>query len=589
MTSVAVAPLPEAPVAAPRPTRGAVARFVRKPVPMLALLVIALMVLAVLFADLLAPYGPLDQDLQNTLAGPSSAHLLGTDSLGRDVLSRLLYGGRPALLGVVAGVATFLVTGVVLGVLAGYFGGWTDRVVSAVADALISVPGVILVLAVLAIFNQEITIAMAVFGFLASGVLIRIIRSSCLSLREELFVAAARVSGLSDLRIMARHILPGLIGPIVIQLSLFSGVALAVQTGLGFLGLGSLPPAPTWGAMVGEAAGIMTTQGSMLFITGGVIALLIIALGLFSDGVRDVTAESRKTARSRPARRRRADRAAAAATAAEIEKPPVDGVPLLEVENYSIGFDNGHSTVEVVKGVSFAIQPGEILGLVGESGSGKTVTALSVLGLLPGNGRVTSGDLRLHGRSTCGLDEQAYRSIRGRRIGLVSQEPMVALDPMFTVRSQLTEVLRNVTSLPRQALRAECVRLLERVRLPDVEAVLEMYPHQLSGGMAQRVVIAIALAGDPDLLIADEPTTALDVTVQAEILDLLRDLRARSGKAVLLVTHDLGVVADVCDRAVVMSRGEVVEVAAVDDLFYAPREQYTRRLIDSTPNLVAAP
>jgi peptide/nickel transport system permease protein len=166
---------------------------------------------------------------------------------------------------------------------------------------------------------------------------------------------------------------------------------------------------------------------------------------------------------------------------------------------------------------------------------------------------------------------------------------MVALDPMFSVRSQLTEVLKNVTALPKQELRAECVRLLERVRLPDPEAVLEMYPHQLSGGMAQRVVIAIALAGDPDLLIADEPTTALDVTVQAEILDLLRDLRARSGKAVLLVTHDLGVVADVCDRAVVMSRGQIVEVARVEDLFYAPQEQYTRRLISSTPNLVATP
>lgn len=567
----------------PRPARSVIGKFLRRPLPMVSSLVIVLVVIAVAAANWLAPYGPLDQDLGHTLAGPSTSHLLGTDSLGRDVLSRLLYGGRPALLSMALAVLAFLVVGVLLGVLAGYLGGWVDRTIGAATDILMSVPTILLVLAVLAIFEQQINTAMLVFGFLASGILIRVVRGACLSLREELFVSAAKVSGLSDIRVMVRHILPSLVGPIVIQLSLFSGAALSVQTGLGFLGLGSRPPAPTWGGMVGEAATVMQQQPLMLYVTGGAIALLIVAFGLVGDGVRDVTAETRKTVRVKGARRRRAARGHARAA----ELSTADIRPLLEVRDYSIGFDN--STVDVVKGISFSIHPGEILGLVGESGSGKTVTALSLLGLLPGNGWVTGGEALLHGQSVIGLDEDGYRKIRGRKVALVSQEPMVALDPMFTVRSQLTEVLRYATSLPKSELRAECVRLLERVRLPDPEAVLGMYPHQLSGGMAQRVVIAIALAGDPELLIADEPTTALDVTVQAEILDLLRELRVQAGKAVLLVTHDLGVVADVCDRAVVMSKGRLVEVSGVEDLFYRPREQYTQRLIDSTPSLLEAP
>jgi peptide/nickel transport system permease protein len=568
----------EAQVSAAPARHGATRRFLRKPVAVAAVVVIALVVLAVLGAGLICPAGPLHQDLDHPLAGPGGGHLLGTDELGRDLLARLLYGGRPALAAVAIAALVFLASGIVLGVLAGYFGGKVDRAIGVVTDALMSIPGIVIVLAVLAIFNQRMSIAMAVFGLLSSATLIRVVRARCLSVREEEFVAAARIFGLSDLRIMTRHITPGLRGPIIVQTSLFCGAALSVQTGLGFLGLGSLPPAPSWGGMVSEAAQVMGRSSWMLVVTGGVIAVMIVALGLLGDGVRDATAEVRTSGVSLRAQRR-------SARADDGSAVPAPGLAL-EVRDYTVGFVDDTGTREVVRRVSFQVSRGEIVALVGESGSGKTVTALSILGLLPATARVLGGQVWLGGEAIAGLDEAGYQRIRGRRIGLVSQEPMVALDPMFSVGAQLGEVLRFAADVPRAALREESLRLLRQVRLPDPENVLALYPHQLSGGMAQRVVIAIALAGRPELLIADEPTTALDVTVQAEILDLLRQLSVELEMGVLFVTHDLAVVADLCSAAVVMSQGEIVECGAVEQLFAEARHEYTRKLLASTPNIL---
>ena len=259
------------------------------------------------------------------------------------------------------------------------------------------------------------------------------------------------------------------------------------------------------------------------------------------------------------------------------------------MRDYSIAFGTPDGVSTVVEGVDFDVREGEIFGLVGESGSGKTVTALSLLGLLPDNGAVTSGYAELAGERISPASPAVQHRIRGREIGLVSQEPMVALDPHYTIGSQLSEVIRTIGDVgrDRKAVKARAVELLTDVRLPNPEEVLRQYPFELSGGMIQRVVIAIALAGSPRLLLADEPTTALDVTVQAGILDLLRSLRDERGMAVILVTHDLGVVADVCDRAIVMQKGRVVEEGPIDDIFYAPQHPYTVSLLESTPNIVS--
>ncbi|MFF4357668.1 dipeptide/oligopeptide/nickel ABC transporter permease/ATP-binding protein [Streptomyces sp. NPDC001604] len=558
----------------------------RRPLTAAALALVLAITVAVILAPLLAPHPPLAQDLLHARSGPSASHPLGTDDLGRDVLSRLLFGGRPALTGVAMAVLVYAVLGMSLGVLAGYLRGWTDRVIVAVLDVMLSVPAIILMLAVLAIFSQSNTAAMLTLGFLASAGLARIIRSSCIALREELFVDAAKVSGLGPARIMARHIFPGLIGQLLVQVCLFSGIALAVQTGLGFLGLATPPPAPSWGGMVGEASQVMQQDPYLLFVSGGLIGLMSVAFGLLGDGLRDLQDDRR---RGTGGRLRRPLPATAPQGAAEAtDTPPDAGV--LVVRDYSIAFATPQGPRTVVDSVGFTVNAGEIFGLVGESGSGKTVTGLSLLGLLAPGGAVTGGSAWLAGTRITGLPERALQRIRGSEIALVSQEPMVALDPNFTIGSQLSEVIRRTGDVKggKDAVRQRIRELLTSVHLRDPDDIARRHPHELSGGMVQRVVIAMALAGSPKVLIADEPTTALDVTVQAGILDLLRSLRDERGMAIILITHDLGVVADTCDRAIVMEKGRIVEEGPVEDIFYRPRHPYTKKLIESTPSIATS-
>jgi peptide/nickel transport system permease protein len=258
---------------------------------------------------------------------------------------------------------------------------------------------------------------------------------------------------------------------------------------------------------------------------------------------------------------------------------------LLSVQGLTIGFrSTSGDLVTVVDDVSFDIHEGEAVGLVGESGCGKTVTAVSILGLLPGTGRIEAGSILFRGRDLANLSEKQLRGVRGAEIGFISQEPMISLNPTFRVGSQLAEVVRCHQRVSRSEARTRALGLLRDVHLPDPEAVARRYPHELSGGMAQRVAIARALAGKPRLLIADEPTTALDVTVQAEILDLLGELQQARGMAILLVTHDWGVIADLCERAIVMYAGEVVERAALVPMFREPRHPYTEALLAANPH-----
>jgi len=259
--------------------------------------------------------------------------------------------------------------------------------------------------------------------------------------------------------------------------------------------------------------------------------------------------------------------------------------PLLQVENLKAGFVQGGQMTKAVGGVSFAIERGETFALVGESGSGKSVTALSVLRLLPQNGRILDGKVTLKGRNLFALPEMAMSSVRGRRIGIVFQDPQSSLNPVMSIGQQVGEVLRLHKRLNGGALKARVIELLGLVGLPRPDRHFGEYPHQLSGGMRQRVMIAIALAGEPDLLIADEPTTALDVTVQAQILELLKRLQRETGMALWLITHDLGIVHDLADRIAVMRNGLIVEEAGRDDFFRQPRHPYSRQLLEALPRL----
>jgi peptide/nickel transport system permease protein len=497
-------------------------------------------------------------------------------------LNRLLVGSRVTMVGVAEALIVVLLLGVPLGLMAGFFGGRTDHLVSWLADMTFSMPSIIVILVVLSVFPQSMLAAMVTFGVLAAPGLMRVVRSATLPVKEELYIAAARVSGLSRPYIIGRQVLPRIAGVVIVQASFLAAVALVVQTGLAYLGLLVAPPAPSWGGMVADGVGAMVLQPWLIWPPGMLIAITILAFGLLGDSVRDATTEGW----SAPGRRK--NRVATAyrsePAAADAALAPSEGV-LLSVQGLGVSFTSpaGENT-KVVENVSFDIRAGETVGMVGESGCGKTVTAMALLGLLPGTGGIDTGRILFEGRDLAALPEQQLRRIRGKEIALISQEPMISLNPAFRVGWQLAELVRCHHDLSPKAARARVLELLERVHLPDPEAVARRYPHELSGGMAQRVAIARALAGEPRLLLADEPTTALDVTVQAEILDLLRELQRERQMAILLITHDWGVVADICERAVVMYAGQVVERAGVVQMFRAPLHPYTEALLASNPN-----
>jgi peptide/nickel transport system permease protein len=552
---------------------GALHRLLRRPPAKVSVAYLILVVGVAIVAPLVLPGVDHEQagDLLATKQGPSWHHLLGTDTVGRDVLDRLLVGTRVTMIAVLEALAIVLLLGVPIGLAAGYLGGAWDRTIGWFVDLTLSMPGLIIVLVVLTVFSTSNLAAMTTVGVLSTPFLVRVVRSATLPVREELYIAAAQVSGLSRPYIITRHVLPRIAGAVVVQSSLLAGAALLIQAGLAFLGLLITPPAPSWGGMLNDGLGVIIEQPWLIWPPGAAIALTILAFGLLGDAVRDTATE----AWSAPVRPMRPHvRVARAAT-------PSESAALLSVTDLRVMFPG---PVTVVDGVSFDIASGETVGLVGESGCGKTVTAMSILGLLPGGGEVVAGNIAFEGRDLAGASEQELRRVRGKKIGLVSQEPMISLNPALRVGWQLAHVVRTHHDLSHHAARTRVLELLELVRLPDPVSVSRRYPFELSGGMAQRVAIARALAGEPKLLIADEPTTALDVTVQAEILDLLRDLQRERGMAVLLVTHDWGVVADLCDRAIVMYAGQVVERAGLRPIFSEPLHPYTEALLASNPH-----
>ncbi|MFC4454770.1 dipeptide/oligopeptide/nickel ABC transporter permease/ATP-binding protein [Deinococcus sonorensis] len=570
-----------------RPRRFPLLRaLLRQPTAVVALAFLTLIVLASLFARQLAPYTPDAFDLPARLSGPTARHLLGADELGRDILSRLLYGGTKALLGILEAVLTAVLVAVPVGILAGYLGGALDRAVSFVTDLVLAIPAIILVLVVLTVFPNNLNAAMIALGLLVAPGFARIIRGVTLPLKEADFVAAARIAGVSEGTIMARHILPGVTRTAIVQASFVAANALLFAVALGFLGLTASPGEAEWGQIVAAAAQQISTQPWLLVPSGGLIALMALALMLLGNALRDATADVGSAAEvARPARGTTGStpNETRARTAASSPARPADPAALLSVRDLSVVFEQRGQETLIVDHVSFDVHPGETVGLVGESGAGKSVTALAVLRLLASGGRIRGGQVWFEGQDITGLDDRAFDRLRGRALGLISQEPLSSLDPAFTVGSQLGELVGLHDRVSGTRNRERCLELLRQVQIRQPERVLSSFPHELSGGMAQRVAMAMALSGRPRLLIADEPTTALDVTVQKEILGLLRQLQEGTGMSVLIVTHNLGVVADLCDRVLVLYAGQVFEDAAVDELFDRPLNPYTLGLLGANP------
>jgi ABC-type dipeptide/oligopeptide/nickel transport system ATPase component len=452
----------------------------------------------------------------------------------------------------------------------------------------------VLLMALIAAIGPETVPVMAMFGVLLSPGFFRLTRTAVRNVRGELYIDAARVSGLSDARILRRHVTSVVRSPIIIQASISVGIATLMQTGLQFLGLGDTT-VPSWGQMLSDAFTNIYAAPTLVIWPGATIGLTVAALALLGSSLSDALVD--RPATRRAGRRRAAETARAVAAvvsgvdgsdrspAAGRRRPAEPGAPggdeLLRVSGLSVSYPQpSGEDRRVLHDIELTVSRGEVLGLIGESGSGKTQTAFAVLGLLPAAATVSGGSIVFDGIALAG-DPRAVARLRGRRIAYIPQEPMSNLDPAFTVGSQLVEPMRVVLGLSRAAARTRAMDLLERVGIAQPRRVFASYPHQISGGMAQRVLIAGAVSGNPDLLIADEPTTALDVTVQAEVLDLLRELQQERRMAMLMVTHNFGVVADICDRVAVMQDGRIVEQDEVRAIFTRASHPYTRSLVEA--------
>jgi peptide/nickel transport system permease protein len=569
-------------VAATRQPRASLfRRLLKHPVGLASLTVLALVALTAIFAPLLAPHDPSFASLGDVLGPPRDGHPLGFDGSGRDVLSRLIYGGRFSLAGALLATVVAALVGVVTGLIAGYYHGWFDTLSDWVTGLLMALPGIVVLLAARAVIGPSMWWAMVIFGLLLSPAYYRLVYAAVTAVRNELYIDAAKVAGLTDARIVGRHILTVVRAPVIIQSAMIMGIAIAIQAGLDFLGLGDLT-VPTWGNMLNDGFPNIYTNLALVLWPALLITLVCIALTMLATTMRDLLERSGVRRRRRKTAARPPDPGKA-----EILTHPDDeharqlgGDVLLEVRDLSIGYDQPDKTVKtVVHDVSLTVHRGEVHGLIGESGSGKTQTAFAVLGLLPDGGHVTGGSIVFEDTDIARASDRTMSRLRGTRIAYIPQEPMSNLDPAFTIGSQLVEPMTVTLKISKKEATRRALDLLDRVGIPDPKRTFAAYPHQVSGGMAQRALIAGAVSGQPDLLIADEPTTALDVTVQAEVLDLLRSLEDEFHMAVILVTHNFGVVADVCDRVSVMSDGRIVETGPVRSIFYSPRHDYTKSLL----------
>lgn len=561
-----------------KPQRRLGGRVLRSPAAVLSIIWLAGLILASLTSPLWLRYGPLEQDLSAVLQGPSWAHLLGTDELGRDLLSRIVTAAAPTLLiAVITPIVAVLVTVPITLWAARY--ARAEGVVNRVSEIILSLPGTVIILAFIAAVGTNMPLVMIAFGLLLFGALYRVFVGQAKSLHQQLYVEAAAVDGVKPMTASLRHVLPNMSTTVIVQFVLLFGAAIGLQAGLAFIGLGPQPPEPTWGGMVQTASQYIFQQPWMMIPTGGVLALTIIA----ANSLADVLAGGTAMPPSLVSLKRRKVPAATTAAAASLPAAPVETDGALVVQDLVIGVDDGP---ELVSGVSLRVGRGRVLGLVGESGCGKSVTSYAMLGLLAPGLSVRSGRILWDGTDLARADEKTLQKMRGHEIAFISQEPSRALDPMFTVGWQLATSVKRLRGVGGREAKRIALQLLTDVGIVDPPRVLKSYPHQISGGMAQRVAIALALSGKPRLLIADEPTTALDVTVQAEILGLLRGLIAERDMSIILVTHDLGVVADLCDDVSVMYAGQIVESGAVRDVLVRPEHPYTMALLAADPHAI---
>lgn len=538
----------------------------------------------VIFVALVTPLLPLTDpdviDTKNRFKTPFTTDaFLGTDHLGRDLMSRLLWGTRLSL--AVGFCAAFLAAliGSSIGIISGFYGKHVDNILMRGIDMLMAFPYILLALAIVAalgpgLFNALIAVAIVNIPFFA-----RNIRGVTVGITHKEFIDAARLSGMTDTRIIITEVLPNVFPVIVIAMSTTVGWMILETAGLSFLGLGSQPPQADLGSMLGEARAALITSPYTSVVPGAMILIIVMAINLLGDGIRDALDPRLKSGVLSSPRPR--------TLVADYSKTKnLDASELLSVSNLKTQFHIGNRNYKAVDGVSIYAKKGACLGIIGESGSGKSVTALSIMGLVSSPpGIITEGYVNYKGIDLIQTNDQKLRSLRGGKISYIFQDPLSSLHPLYTVQQQLEEAILAHQNMSKEEVYQKCIQLLKSVRIPNPKQRAKDYPHQLSGGMRQRVSIAMALANDPEVIIADEPTTALDVTVQAQILSLLRELTSQRGLAIIFITHDFGVVSQICDEVAVMYAGKIVEYGPSEMILNHPAHPYTSKLMECVPEI----
>ncbi|GAA1634168.1 dipeptide/oligopeptide/nickel ABC transporter permease/ATP-binding protein [Georgenia ruanii] len=578
-------------------------RFMRQPMAIAGLAALAVMALMAAVYGLFIPGGAAtNQDGMPFQAPLGAAGLLGTDSLGRDVLMRMWGGTEVAAVTASVVLLVAMSLGVPVGVVAGYWGGRLDQVIMRVVDGVMSFPAIILAMAAVAVLGPGLMNALFIIGVIFAPRFARLARASTISVRHQGYVEAAIVAGLPRRRIITRHVLANIRGPLLVEMALTSGNAIGAEAALSFLGLGVQSPDPSWGNILSDGYRGIFLAPWLVVWPSVAIGLTVLAFHAVGDGLTDALGIESRVRRVRRRGAPVAGEAAAAVAAAgspapagstaravippSSEQAPAADDTVLEVADLRVSVLAQSGWTPILRGVDLRLAPGEIHGLVGESGSGKTMAGQALMGMIPPDtARMRAARFALDGRDLRGLSSRAMADVRGNDIAMIFQDPMSSLNPSFKVGEQIAESVRRHTGASRRVAWAKAVEMLRLMHIPSPSRIADCYPHQLSGGMRQRCVIAMALSCDPKVLIADEPTTALDVTIQAQILDLIKEKSQELNMAVLFVTHDLGVVADVCDRVSVMYAGQIVETAAVEDIFARPTHPYTRALHDATPRL----
>ena len=559
---------------------------------------IALGALAVIvLAAILGPLFAADPLATGTpVQPPGGEHLFGTDRQGRDIFARVLHGAQSSLIIGLGATAVALLAGGLLGALAATSRRWADETVMRVLDVFMAFPGIALAAVFAAVFGTSVPVLVVTIAVVYVPQLARVVRANVLAQYGEDYVAAERVIGAKRWYIVVRHVLINCAAPILVFATILVADAIILEASLSFIGAGVQEPAPSWGNVLSSGRQILLSGGWWATLFPGLAVLFtVLSLNILAEGMTDASAAPAKGPASNGPEAD-ADQGAGEAVAADVEKSlatlsarvraqeprakpvPAGAAELLAVRDLSIRFPDRYGEATVVDGISFSVREGETLGLVGESGCGKSITSLSIMGLQARNARLT-GEITYAGRNLLSLPDKERRAISGPEIAMVYQDALSSLNPSMLVGKQLRQLTsRGGTKSPSE--------LLDLVGLSP-ERTLKSYPHELSGGQRQRVLIAMALSRDPSLLVADEPTTALDVTVQAQVVELLVRLRDELGFAMILVSHDLALVGELAHRVAVMYAGQVAELGDTREVLTAPRHHYSRGLLGSVVSLEA--